>query len=80
MEYRVINWELRPNPIGPRRKASGYYFQPAGHLNAVDVRLRVELDILLDDIRHQSHIKAVIITGAGRSSPLQATSSRRPDR
>ncbi|MDP2706656.1 MAG: enoyl-CoA hydratase/isomerase family protein, partial [Burkholderiales bacterium] len=67
MEYRVINWELRPNPNRPGEKSIGLItFNRPEHLNAVDVRLRVELDILLDEIRHQSHIKAVIITGAGR--------------
>ncbi|MBI3055136.1 MAG: enoyl-CoA hydratase/isomerase family protein [Betaproteobacteria bacterium] len=67
MEYRVINWELRPNPNRPEEKSIGLItFNRPEHLNAVDVRLRVELDILLDEIRHQSHIKAVIITGAGR--------------
>jgi enoyl-CoA hydratase/carnithine racemase len=35
-------------------------------LNAVDVRMRVELDILCDEIRHNSNIKVVVITGAGR--------------
>jgi enoyl-CoA hydratase len=35
-------------------------------LNAVDVRMRVELDILCDEIRHNSHIRVVILTGEGR--------------
>ena len=32
----------------------------------IDVRMRVELDILCDEIRWNSHLKTVIITGEGR--------------
>ena len=67
MKYEVINWEVRANPNRPDEKSIGVItLNRPDFLNAVDVRMRVELDILLDEIRHQSHIKVVIITGAGR--------------
>lgn len=67
MKYRAINWEVRPNPNRPEEKSIGLItFNRPENLNAVDVRTRVELDILLDEIRHQSHIKVIVITGAGR--------------
>ena len=67
MQYRTINWEVRANPQRPEERSIGVItLNRPEHLNAVDVRMRVELDILLDEIRHQSHIKVVILTGAGR--------------
>ena len=67
MQYRTINWEVRANPLRPEEKSIGVItLNRPEHLNAVDVRMRVELDILLDEIKHQSHIKVVILTGAGR--------------
>ena len=67
MKYETINWEVRANPNRPDEKSIGIItLNRPDFLNAVDVRMRVELDILLDEIRHQSHIKVVIITGAGR--------------
>ena len=67
MEYRAIRWEVRANPSRPEEKSIGVItLNRPEHLNAVDVRMRVELDILLDEIRHQSHIKVVILTGEGR--------------
>ncbi len=35
-------------------------------LNAIDVRMRVELDMLLDQIRRDDRIRVVIFTGEGR--------------
>lgn len=67
MQYRTINWEVRANPLRPEERSIGVItLNRPEHLNAVDVRMRVELDILLDEIKHQSHIKVVILTGAGR--------------
>src|SRR3954466_5604013 len=68
MEYRAIKWEVLPNPLRPEGKTIGLItFNRPETLNAVDVRMRVELDILLDEIRHQSHIRAIVITGTGRA-------------
>lgn len=67
MDYRTIKWELRANPNRPEERSIGVItLNRPEHLNAVDVRMRVELDILLDEIRHQSNIKVVILTGEGR--------------
>ncbi|MBC7780298.1 MAG: enoyl-CoA hydratase/isomerase family protein [Proteobacteria bacterium] len=67
MNYETLKWELRSNPARPEEKSIGLItFNRPEVLNAVDVRMRVELDILLDEISHQSHIRAIIFTGAGR--------------
>jgi enoyl-CoA hydratase len=67
MQYKSIKWEVRANPNRPDEKSIGVItLNKPEHLNAVDVRMRVELDILLDEIRHQSQIKVVILTGEGR--------------
>jgi enoyl-CoA hydratase len=57
-----------PNPNRPEEKTIGVItFDRDERMNAIDVRTRVELDILLAEIRHMSHIKVVIFTGAGRA-------------
>ncbi len=67
MEYQTIKWEVRANPLRPDEKSIGVItLNRPDFLNAVDVRMRVELDILLDEIKHQSHIKVIILTGEGR--------------
>lgn len=67
MDYKTIKWEVRANPMRPDEKSIGVItLNRPDFLNAVDVRMRVELDILLDEIKHQSHIKVVILTGEGR--------------
>jgi enoyl-CoA hydratase len=67
MDYKTIKWEVRANPLRPDEKSIGVItLNRPDFLNAVDVRMRVELDILLDEIKHQSHIKVVILTGEGR--------------
>ena len=67
MQYRALKWDVRPNPERPAEKCIGLItLNRPEALNAVDVRMRVELDILCDEIRHNSHLKVVIITGEGR--------------
>lgn len=67
MDYKTIKWEVRANPLRPDEKSIGVItLNRPDFLNAVDVRMRVELDILFDEIKHQSHIKVVILTGEGR--------------
>lgn len=67
MDYKTLKWELRANPNRPEERSIGVItLNRPEHLNAVDVRMRVELDVLLDEIRHQSSIKVVILTGEGR--------------
>lgn len=67
MQYRALKWEVRANPDRPAEKCIGVItLNRPEALNAVDVRMRIELDVLCDEIRHNSHIKAVILTGEGR--------------
>jgi enoyl-CoA hydratase len=67
MEYRALKWEVLPNPQRPEEKCIGLItLNRPEALNAVDVRMRVELDLLCDEILHNTHLKAIVITGAGR--------------
>ncbi len=67
MEYKALNWEVRENPNNPGELSIGVItLNRPDFLNAVDVRMRVELDILCDEIAHNSNIKVIVITGAGR--------------
>ena len=67
MQYKALKWEIRSNPKRPEEKCIGLItLNRPEALNAVDVRMRVELDILCDEIAHNSHLKVVIITGEGR--------------
>lgn len=67
MEYEALKWEVRDNPNRPGEKCIGLItMNRPESLNAVDVRMRVELDILCDEIRHNSNIKVIVITGEGR--------------
>jgi enoyl-CoA hydratase/carnithine racemase len=67
MQYRNIKWEVLANPQRPDERSIGLItFNRDDRMNAIDVRTRVELDILLNEIVHLSHLKVVIITGAGR--------------
>ena len=67
MKYEALKWEVLDNPNRPGERCIGLItLNRPETLNAVDVRMRVELDILCDEIRHNSNIKVVVITGAGR--------------
>jgi enoyl-CoA hydratase len=67
MEYQALKFEVRDNPRRAGEKCIGLItLNRPEALNAVDVRMRVELDVLCDEIRHNSHLKVVIVTGAGR--------------
>lgn len=67
MEYKNIKWEVLANPNRPEERSIGVItFNRDDVMNAIDVKTRVELDILLTEIAHLSHIKVVILTGAGR--------------
>lgn len=68
MKYQALKWSVHPNPRRPEEKCIGLIqMNRPEAMNAVDVRMRVELDILCDEIRWNSHIKAVILTGEGRA-------------
>ena len=67
MKYQALKWEVIDNPNRPGERCIGLItLNRPEALNAVDVRMRVELDVLCDEIRHNSNIKVVLITGEGR--------------
>ena len=67
MEYQALKWEILENPNNSGERSIGLLtLNRPDFLNAVDVRMRVELDILCDEIAHNSNIKVMIITGEGR--------------
>jgi enoyl-CoA hydratase len=67
MKYEALKWEVRENPDRPGERSIGIItMNRPDSLNAVDVRMRVELDILCDEILHNSHIRVIILTGEGR--------------
>lgn len=67
MEYQALKWEILENLNNPGERSIGLLtLNRPDFLNAVDVRMRVELDILCDEIAHNSNIKVMIITGEGR--------------
>ena len=66
-EYETLSWTVHPNPLKPEEKTIGLItFKRPEALNAIDVQMRVELDILLDQIRRDDTIRVVILTGEGR--------------
>ena len=67
MEYKNIKWEILENPSKPGERSIGLITFIRDHvMNAIDVKTRVELDILFSEIAHLSQIKVVILTGEGR--------------
>ena len=67
MEYKDLKWEVRENPNRTGENSIGILtLNRPDFLNAINVRMRVELDILCDEVAHNSNIKVIIITGEGR--------------
>lgn len=67
LEYETLNWTVHPNPLKPEEKTIGVLtFRRPEALNAIDVQMRVELDLVLDQIRRDDSIRVVILTGEGR--------------
>jgi enoyl-CoA hydratase len=66
-DYETLSWTVHPNPLKPDEKTIGVITlrRPAA-LNAIDVQMRVELDMLLDQIRRDDSIRVIILTGEGR--------------
>ena len=65
-EYRTIRW-TRHAAAGTGAGTIGLLTlaRPQA-LNAIDVRMRIELDLILDQIRRDDGIRVVIITGEGK--------------
>jgi enoyl-CoA hydratase len=67
MEFKTIKWQIFPNPHKPEEMSIGLItLNRPEALNAIDVRMRIELDILLNQIAHNSELKVVVLTGEGR--------------
>lgn len=65
-EFKTVRWSVHA-PNGSDDKTIGLLTlaRPEA-LNAIDVRMRVELDHLFDEIRRNDAIRVVILTGEGR--------------
>ena len=68
MEYEEIRWQILPNPRRPTDRTVGLLTlnRPA-QLNALTPTMRLELDALFGELRHNSQVRVVVITGAGRA-------------
>jgi enoyl-CoA hydratase/carnithine racemase len=66
-EFKTLKWSVYAPPDRPDEKCIGLITlaRPEA-LNAIDVRMRVELDLIFDQIRRDDRLRVVIITGEGR--------------
>ena len=65
--YETLSFTVHANQQKPDETTIGLItLRRPEALNAIDVQMRVELDILLDQIRRDGSIRVVIITGEGR--------------
>lgn len=66
-EYKTLRWTLHDGGSETTANAIGLLTLARPEvLNAIDVRMRVELDLVLDEIRRDDRIRVLIITGEGR--------------
>ena len=66
-EFKTLKWSVRATPGKPDDKCIGLItLNRPEALNAIDVRMRVELDLILDQIRRDDRLRVVVITGEGR--------------
>ena len=67
MRYQDLRWEVLPNPLRPEELTIGRItLNRPEILNAINVRTRIELGHLFDEIRHNGNLRVIIITGEGR--------------
>ena len=66
-EFKTLKWSVQapPNALGDHCIGLITLNRPEA-LNAIDVRMRVELDLLFDQIRRDDRLRVVVITGEGR--------------
>jgi enoyl-CoA hydratase len=66
-EFKTLKWSLQAPAGAPDDHCIGLITlaRPEA-LNAIDVRMRVELDLILDQIRRDDRLRVVVITGEGR--------------
>jgi enoyl-CoA hydratase/carnithine racemase len=65
--FKTLKWSVHVSASRPDDKCIGLItLSRPEALNAIDVRMRVELDLLLDQIRRDDRLRVVIVTGEGR--------------
>jgi enoyl-CoA hydratase len=65
-EYKTVRWSLRATGSAGEGSIGLVTLARPDALNAIDVRMRIELDLLFDQIRRDDNVRVVIITGEGR--------------
>jgi enoyl-CoA hydratase/carnithine racemase len=65
-EYKSVRWSLHGAGTAGAGTIGLITLARPDTLNAIDVRMRVELDLLFDQIRRDDSIRVVILTGDGR--------------
>lgn len=66
-EFKTLKWSLQAPAAKPEDRCIGLLMlSRPDALNAIDVRMRVELDLLLDQVRRDDRLRVLIITGEGR--------------
>lgn len=65
-QFKTLKWSRRA-PAGKDDACIGLLtLNRPDALNAIDVRMRVELDLILDQIRRDDTLRVIVITGEGR--------------
>jgi enoyl-CoA hydratase/carnithine racemase len=65
-EYKTVRWSLHAAGASEARTIGVLTLSRPEVLNAIDVRMRIELDLLFDQIRRDDSIRVVIVTGEGK--------------
>ena len=77
MKYKTIKWSIVSSPDCPDDNAIGIVtLNRPEHSNALGPRMGMELDQVMDEIKHSS-VRVVIITGKGKNFSLPFLASRR---
>ena len=67
LTFKTLKWTVQAPKSQPDNPCIGLItLNRPEALNAIDVRMRVELDLLLDQIRRDDRLRVVVITGEGR--------------
>jgi len=65
-EFKTVRWSLHEAAATATKSIGVLTLARPEALNAIDVRMRVELDLMFDRIRRDDRVRVVIITGEGR--------------
>lgn len=65
--FKTLKWSLHAPKERPDAPCIGLItLNRPEALNAIDVRMRVELDLMLDQVRRDDRLRVIVITGEGR--------------